>query len=132
AVFNLLLLRRKTPNAGNEGIAEKILEFVKLSEETMYLLTSEIRRLVGTSSGSENTAKSLLKNIESTADKIKMNEKIADEIYRELHERIIDENADNPLAVMLLRDFVNSMENIFDIIVDQTTDVLILARSLVA
>ncbi len=132
AVFNLLLLQRKAPEAGTGQIMGKVLELVKLSEETMYLLTQEIRRLVGTSSGSENTAKSLLKNIESTADKIKMNERIADEVYRELQERIVDEHAGNPIAVMLLRDFVNNIENIFDTIVDQTTDILILARSIVA
>ena len=122
----MLLLRRKVTDGKDERIIKDISKLVKISEEILFTLTSSLRSLINISEGGS----SVLKSIESGVSKIKLNEKTADEIYRQVFERLLDTFGDSMTVYVLYREVIDRIEEVIDESVDQATDILILARSL--
>ena len=124
----ILLLRRKINDGSDEEIIKGIAKLVKIGEEMLFTLTSSLRSL--TSMGEESSG--VVKIIETNVDKIKLREKTADEIYRSVFERLLDVFGNNMVAYILYREVLDSIEDTVDKALDQATDILILARSLVS
>ncbi len=106
----MLLARKKLGEPVSKDLVSRVVSLMKLLEDSLFEISSIIRAYSTIARGDIE----MLRTLESKVDKIKNIEQDADEVYRELMEKLLDIFENNFKAYVLFREIIDKLEDAVD------------------